>query len=697
MNEYYANIELPVYSDCNFNATVTKYLPEKTIFKSDETIGGVWFKVSSGYYKGWIYGYTAEGDLLLEDGYKLGVNYFTVGEQITIPSDTNYVHDMYNNTLVVKSNDGSPLYFAIKDVAIEPDRVRIVDKNTSYWFSTDSIEHINTINNGGFMLLSDDGSSSSSGSMASVSTGTSTANRNNATSGDTMDQQKTNLRTGTGITRLVEDWMYKAEKIIGLTAAEKKAAQDTYIESIDQNFRLDDISTIFGAPYQFLPIADLRTNNSVSTNDIKMPGVKYGEKILSKMPLLVLAPGTATFLQDYSDDEKNAVFKTLLGEKANEADSEVLDQLLNKSGKYYDFSPAWDKYYNYVTPMCRVAAVLMGIGDEVLQYPTGGSDPLKNYNWANNKNAALEESLNYKNAVCFYLNSETSVSESFGNNTTQPSLASKINQISDQMRELLFMAGEMGEAHTTSDLPEDRKTKMLTRQNSRGDNALTNVLGSIAAVMQGGKMMFPDLWSDSDFSRSYSIQIKLVSPDVDPLSLYLNIVVPILHLTALVAPRAVDVNTYTSPFLVRAYYKGFMNINMGIITNMSINKGEEGAWSYEGIPTKVDISLDIKDLWSKMAVMNNEFGDNTSNKGLLASIQTYVGLDILANTTLMDYISNLCGVNINEPSIQRSITLYKAILGRDLLVDRVNAIGNTLNRWIYQKMAEVAKIENWLK
>ena len=64
-------------------------------------------------------------------------------------------------------------------------------------------------------------------------------------------------------------------------------------------------------------------------------------------------------------------------------------------------------------------------------------------------------------------------------------------------------------------------------------------------------MVFPEIWSDSKFSRSYTCEIKLVSPDPSPLSVYMNVLVPLFHLIALVGPRAVpgNPNGYTNPFL----------------------------------------------------------------------------------------------------------------------------------------------------
>src|SRR5699024_7465962 len=110
---------------------------------------------------------------------------------------------------------------------------------------------------------------------------------------------------------------------------------------------------------------------------------------------------------------------------------------------------------------------------------------------------------------------------------------------------------------------------------------------------------------DSDFSNSYDISIKLRTPDGDKLSWFLNIYVPLAHLICLTAPReASDAgpNGYISPFLVRGFYKGLFNCDMGIITNLSITRGREKAWTLDGLPTEVDVSMELKDLYKMLAI-----------------------------------------------------------------------------------------------
>ena len=192
--------------------------------------------------------------------------------------------------------------------------------------------------------------------------------------------------------------------------------------------------------------------------------------------------------------------------------------------------------------------------------------------------------------------------------------------------------------------------------------AVTNVAGGIVGslsnkgvntVLNGGKIIFPEVWSDSDFSRSYTIDIKLRSPDHDNLSIFLNIIKPYCKLLALAMPRArvdksgvLDPNAYGAPFLVKAFSKGMFNIDMGIISSMTVNKGATCCWNDDGLPTQIDISLEIKDLYSKLAM---------STLDVLHPIQSISG--IVNNTAYMDFLANMAGLNIAQMEVGRRITM----------------------------------------
>ena len=261
-----------------------------------------------------------------------------------------------------------------------------------------------------------------------------------------------------------------------------------------------------------------------------------------------------------------------------------------------------------------------------------------------------QETMYYGNTLAFYINSDVSFQDSFGNETTESSLSSPINALSDKARELQFLLGTasqaVGEAFNKVDgtLSEIKKQiSNIVDKVSGGNTIFSTIANSVKTIVSGGRLLFPQIWSNSTFSKSYQISLKLTTPSTDRVSWYLNIYVPLCHLMALVLPRSEYTNSYTTPFLIKAFYKGMFNIDMGIITEMTFNKGKEGSWTKDGLPTVVDVSFTIQDLYSAM--------------GITSTASMFKG-KTLQNVAEMDYIANLCGININEPDVFRMVKLW---------------------------------------
>lgn len=410
--------------------------------------------------------------------------------------------------------------------------------------------------------------------------------------------------------------------------------------------QIKHIAGVLGLPYQFLPAADPRL---ASSNDVGNIGYEYGDKIIARIPLLFLAPGKANFMTKYSKKSRESMLEHILTLGVN-TNSSSIDDLLNKDGRYYTFEYDSVRYYKYVNPMCRIAARYLGIHNIKIN----GTN-LDNMNWEEYTRSGIKSIGDFGKytSVPFYINTETQISESWGNSTTQSMLASSVNSISDMGRELNFLLGYTqagtgieainSDAEVAANIENINDTvKSILGHGSFFSNLATH----IATIASGGKLVFPEIWADSSFSRSYGINIRLVSPDPSKLSIFLNILMPLFHLLGLTAPQSIpsNPNGYTNPFLVRAIYKGHFNIDMGIITDMSISKGAECQWTPDGLPTAVDVSITIKDLYNMLSITETNATD--------------WNYDTLNNTALMDYIANLCGVNIYKPEISRIIEMW---------------------------------------
>ena len=491
-------------------------------------------------------------------------------------------------------------------------------------------------------------------------------------------------------------YYYDIGKYIRDNSYEAYASQNTINSGIDYS----KLKYIFGIPYQYLPTTDCRVGDDFS-DEIEQAGYEFADKIISRMPLLYVTPGNTSFMGNAGSKENYRTF--LLGKLgvsgATSGENDIMESSLETmlgeyNGKLYTLTPAYKEYFEYVNPLCRAGAIFLDIGELSFESETtGGSNKFQNYNWGINQGIAyeiyteedstdnsdgkkakfdedysdffestiekisekisdFESRLYYGNSIAFYINSDASFQDSFGNETTESSLSSLINGLSDKAREIQFLLGTsrqmVGEAFDKVDGtlgPIKQQIDSIVNKVAGGNSIFATIANSVKTIVSGGRLQFPQIWSNSSFSKSYSISIKLNTPSTDRVSWWLDIYVPLCHLMGLILPRSEYINSYTTPFIVKAFYKGMFNIDMGIITEMTFTKGKEGSWTKDGLPTVVDVSFTIQDLYSTMSMTSTE----SMFKG-----------KTLQNVAEMDYIANLCGININEPDTFRMIRLWCA-------------------------------------
>ena len=443
---------------------------------------------------------------------------------------------------------------------------------------------------------------------------------------------------------------------------------------------ISNILGVFGIPYQFMEHVDPRLN--ASGNDrVNSIGAEYADKIVSTMPLLFLSPGKPSFMSGYSTEEQKTTLANIISNSVGGAVN--LDDLISENGKFYTFEYDVVDYYKYVNPMCRITARLLGLQDS--DYAINGSNP-DNVNWMSYTQkivSGIADMATDYLAIPFYIDTETQISESISNDVTDTSLASTVDGFSDMGRELMFYLGytpALAGFDNISDSVMNNVETLKEYVNSiSGDNIFKTLAQQITAVATGGRLIFPKIWSDSSFSRSYDVTIKLRSPDMDNYSVWLNIIVPLCHILGFTMPHMVEQNpnAYVSPFLVRAMYKGFFNVDMGMITSCNITKGDNAQWNINGIPTSVDVTLTITDLYDSMSI--------TSSGAGLENFK----FDTLDNTCQMDYLMNLCGINIYKPEIGRLIDLWYVTNFENRILDITSNLWGSLKQSISSAITNI--------
>lgn len=422
------------------------------------------------------------------------------------------------------------------------------------------------------------------------------------------------------------------------------------VNGVGDELMVDNLAGIYGIPYQFTDTVDPKPSGSSF-------GSIYASRIISRMPLLMLSPGKVDFMNKATNGERLSVLDALVGSES-ESNSKLGD-FIQKPGKYYTFAYDSANYWKYVNAMNNACAVYLGIQDVVINI-NGVSERAGDFHWEKATNNKFDSMLvSSESYVTFYTDAESTKTEQYSNSTKTSQLADTVNSFSDVAKEVQFLVG----AHVgnVSGIDEqaisDAITKIgdLSTQLLNGQTLVEDIAKEFSVIATGGKLIFPEIWSDSEFSQPFDVKIKLRCPCPNKVSWFLDICVPINHLRAFTLPRTPfgegvngkkfedepTANGYFSPFLVRGFYKGLWNCDMGIVTDLNLSLGKEGSWTLDGLPSEVDVDMTIKDLYNVMAMTSS---DQTT--------------EFLNNTMFLNFLASSCGVSINKPDLERSVDLW---------------------------------------
>lgn len=461
-----------------------------------------------------------------------------------------------------------------------------------------------------------------------------------------------------------------------LTDYDKEMLESVYTTlNCDTSDKIDSLRFLFGAPMQFTKLTDPRPDNS-------RLGRAYLSNLLSDMSLLTITPGKADFMRNFSKTATNELARKFisLSHDADE-DSSVAAILQGKeTGRYYSFTSDYVEYMKYVNNMCRLSALFLDIGDQCLY---DGAKPFRDFDWDLNNLSTVESSLfsflTTEKGVSFFIDGkQSSFNDGMNNSTGESMMASTIGKGSDFAKEAMFIFGKsfsdeslINTSKANYDSAVNKIMNSLTKNSTLARQATDRISDHVTTLINGGNVAFPEIYKDSSYNKSYDISIKLVSPYGDKLSIYLYIFVPLFHLIALSFPRQMGANGYMNPFLVRAFCKGWFNCSLGIVDSINIKRASQDGWSIDGLPTEVDVTLSIKDLYQNLA-LSREGDYSTYN-----------------NIEYMDMLSTWCGINLNVPELSRKLNIYEMITQHKItefmpnIIDEVNQnIANKIKGFI---------------
>lgn len=289
-------------------------------------------------------------------------------------------------------------------------------------------------------------------------------------------------------------------------------------------------------------------------------------------------------------------------------------------------------------------------------------------------NNMYEAGMNKITSVQFMVE-PTSFQESLSNQTGQSFIEGAMDGITGIGTEIAFITnsgadiGVLGElAGVIGNTAADALQSIAGAVSPVTGGFLTNLFSGALSSITGQKMIYPEIYKSSNSEMNYEFTVNLSSPYGDIYNYYMNIVVPLLHLVALAAPRMVTSNTVASPFLVQAFIPGMCTCQLGIISNMTIAKNRNTSQvSVNGFPLSVTVNFTIKELYNALSI--SPANDPAS---------------FLFNETLNDYMANMAGiipsrdtdVRIRDIAWQQVGTYFSQEMGQDMASNTLEWIEN---------------------
>lgn len=245
--------------------------------------------------------------------------------------------------------------------------------------------------------------------------------------------------------------------------------------------------------------------------------------------------------------------------------------------------------------------------------------------------------------VSFKVDHTGTISESFSNNTKESDLQEKINSMGSSARSMRFNIadGNLGDG------PIGSAVKSIYDMASGFAEGLAQSvgLGGLMALTGRGFVDIPKMWESSSVSMpSMNYTIELRSPYGNKMSLFQNIYVPLAMLLAGTMPISTGKQSWTSPFLVEVHSKGRVSCRLGLVTSLSISRGEGNmGWTDDDRALGINVSFTVEDLSSMMHMPINP-GNATPGmiaQGAAVALGSLVGIgDATEKLTSIMHSSN---------------------------------------------------------
>jgi len=440
--------------------------------------------------------------------------------------------------------------------------------------------------------------------------------------------------------------------------------------------------TILGLPFRYNTYSDPRRR-------------VYNSTFMTDAPIVSIIPGKPLFRGDEnaedglfglisdifgSSEDSDSIFN-ITEKNLLRTDDDILKWLKNsqqsaeKKGdlRYYRFKSDFENFKKYLDINLSTLAVKLGVGSL-------GSARFSDFINTADSDAFLGISQAFK----FYCTkSGTSSNESISNEFGESQIAGTANNVSDAINEFNFLTG--GAA-----------SNMTGNAGSKIGDAINEVVGSVAeifggkkqslshlgdsisAAASGNKLIWPQIWKNSTFSRSYNLSFEFVSPYGSPEAIFRYVYLPFITLLTMAMPKQFGTNGYTNPFLIRLEMPGSFTSDLAVIQNMSWRKGgNDNLFTNDGLPLAISVDISVQDLYPNM-MMSESWAQLRHNSGMHSFLDNMAGLSVerfspwenIKNSLLVKSVNTLGALERNTigafKSKLYSITTDNPLFGNSL-------------------------------
>ena len=368
-----------------------------------------------------------------------------------------------------------------------------------------------------------------------------------------------------------------------------------------------------------------RTTSSSSGDSY---GRSFAKEIAFNTPIAVISPGNPMFMQPANrgllggagifQDTRTARGGIINMLYASDSQISSIQELLDEAGgeyQYYYIEYDDLEYYQYVNSLSMASAVFLGIDKMTFNGQTVGQFRWDEYNKDTQQDYnTFEQLIGMDSGTSFAFDPQGSISNTIQNSTTESMLANTFNDISAKAREVNFLAGYTGSGLSWIEKNADEASASISTNGGIIPDGLENVVERVKAwglnSAKGMNIRFPEIWSDSSHAPSYEMECHFITPYATPFCIWRYVLVPFYHLFAMAAPRSKkSTSQYSAPFLIKAYSKGYFNVEMGMIDSITWKRFGDGDMISEGgIPTQIDVTITFKDLYHSLSVTSTGAG-----------------------------------------------------------------------------------------